>query len=261
MLARCLLWLIAATCLRAQLNEGHYYLRSVPNISVRLITGEQRSLHDLLRQRVRILTFFSARCAGLCSPYLLYAKQALGTPTDFAILVLSFDPRDDLEAIRQTAWRLGLADAPSWLWGTAPATDIAALLSSIGYTLRYDTLRSDYDHTILLTVLDERGNILRRMEGFQDPLLFRELAREARGEFVLSYPIPTAEVALRCFELDKAAGTWCLSTGMALLLLPPVTSLLLASVLHAVLGRSRRRRAAGSPPHEDLSSSEALKTA
>ncbi|MCS6965586.1 MAG: hypothetical protein NZ473_02290 [Candidatus Kapabacteria bacterium] len=239
MLARLSGCLIVAPLLWAQLNEGHYYLRSVPDVPVTLITGEQRSLHHLLQSRAVLLTLFSSRCQGLCSPYLLYLKRELASPREFAVVALSFDPRDRLTDVAATAHRFGLAKASGWTWGLLHPTGAMSLLSTLGYAVRYDSSRADYDHSIVLFVLDRRGNILRRMEGFQDPALLKDLAREARGEFVLSYPLPSTDVALRCFELDKETGSWRLSMGMALLLVPPIASFALAGLVQLALALRR----------------------
>lgn len=236
MLACSCLFLIGTGLLWAQLNEGHYYLRRIPNVPLILTDGEQRPLHSIVRERSVILTLFSARCGGLCSPYLLYLKRALGTaPQGYTVLVLSFDPRDGLEDVRATAQRLGLADHPTWRWGLLPQEYAEQLRTALGYSVLYDSSRGEYDHSIVVCVLDQRGNLLRRMEGFQDPLLLKDLIREARGEFVLSYPIPSTAVALRCFELDRETGAWRLSWGMSILLLPPVSSLVLVLVLQLCL--------------------------
>jgi len=237
------LLLIATGILGAQLNEGRYYLRRLPDVPLILTDGEQTSLYRFLQHQSILLTLFSARCGGLCSPYLLFLKQALGTaPEGFTVLALSFDSRDTRSDVRAMAHRLGLAEQPGWRWGIIPPEHIPRLLTTLGYSVRYDSARREYDHSIVVVVIDRRGNILRRMEGIQDALLLKDLVREARGEFVLSYPLPTTEVALRCFELDKETGSWRLSWGMALLLIPPATSFVVAVLLQLLLLPVRRAK-------------------
>ncbi len=242
MLACSVFGLISAIPLWAQLNEGHYYLRKIPDVRLVLATGEQTTLYSLIRSHSILLTLFSARCGGLCSPYLLYLKQAIGTtPQGYAVVALSFDPRDRLEDVRATAQRLGFTDHSTWRWGLLLQEHVPRLLTALGYSVHYDSTRREFDHSIMLCVLDQRGNLLRRMEGFQDPVLVWDLVREARGEFVLSYPIPGTDVALRCFELDRETGHWRLSWGMALLLVPPISSFALAITLQLLIGLRRRR--------------------
>ncbi len=236
--------LIAAGTARAQLNEGQYYLRTLPDVPIVLVDGSKTTLHRLFQSQSVILTLFSAHCGGLCSAYLLYLRQALGsTPTGFRVVVLSFDPRDTLADVRVLTQRLALAEHPSWQWGVMDPEQIPRLLAGLGYALRYDPTRNDYDHSIVVFVVDRQGNILRRMEGFQDPALLKDLVREARGNFVFSYPLPATDVALRCFDFDKETGTWRLSWGMALLLLPPVSSLAIALLLRLLVALEQFRAA------------------
>ena len=228
--------------LTAQLNEGQYYLRRLPQVCVQGISGEQTTLHRLLSESPVLLTLFSARCTGLCSPYLHSLADAIGEPEGYRVVVLSFDLRDRLEDVRQFARRVGAANRGGWWWGIPSAEDLPALLEALGYRLLFSPEQQQYDHTLALVVLDRRGNILRRIEGWQAVGYVKSALREAQGEYVLSYPIPGYDVALRCFEVDKSTGAVRLSWGMGMLLLPPVVTVLLGIVLQFSSRRARRSR-------------------
>ncbi|GIV52837.1 MAG: hypothetical protein KatS3mg038_3358 [Candidatus Kapaibacterium sp.] len=230
-----------AAPLVGQPNEGRYYLRRLPEVRVQGIGGEQSSLHQLLGESPVLLTLVSARCTGLCSPYMHSLVEAIGIPRGFRVVILSFDPRDRLEELRSFARRVGAEALQGWWWGIPEREDLPALLEALGYRLRFSPEREEFDHTLALAVLDRRGNILRRIEGWQAVKYVRSALREARGEFVLSYPLPGYDVALRCFEVDKDSGAVRLSWGMGLLLVPPAVSICVAMFLHIVLRQSRHR--------------------
>lgn len=232
-----------AAPLSGQLSEGRYYLRTLPAVRIHGIDGEQSSLHQLLEESPVLLTLVSARCTGLCSPYMHSLVEAIGIPRGFRVVVLSFDPRDRVEELRSFARRVGAEALQGWWWGIPKREDLPALLEALGYRLRFSPERGEFDHTLALAVLDQRGNILRRIEGWQAVRYLRSAVREAQGEFVLSYPLPGYDVALRCFEVDKDSGTVRLSWGMGLLVVPPALSLLLGGVLHGLCARARKRRA------------------
>jgi cytochrome oxidase Cu insertion factor (SCO1/SenC/PrrC family) len=215
----------------------------LPEVRVQGIGGEQSSLHQLLGESPVLLTLVSAHCTGLCSPYMHSLVEAIGTPRGFRVVVLSFDSRDRLEELRSFARRVGGEALHGWWWGIPKGEDLPALLEALGYRLRFSPEREEFDHTLALAVLDRRGNILRRIEGWQAVRYVQSALREARGEFVLSYPLPGYDVALRCFEVDKDSGAVRLSWGMGLLLVPPALSLLLGGMLHSLCARARKSRA------------------
>ena len=65
-----------------------------------------------------------------------------------------------------------------------------------------------------------------------------DLVREARGEFVASYPLP-GRVRFRCVQFDEATGRVRLDWGVLLLLVPVVACTIVTTAMFRA-GRSRR---------------------
>jgi hypothetical protein len=65
-----------------------------------------------------------------------------------------------------------------------------------------------------------------------------EVVREARGQFVASYPLPGA-VRFRCFDYDPASGRATIAPGTLLLLVPALGAVGMTLGLFRWTNRSR----------------------
>ncbi|MFA5300257.1 MAG: SCO family protein, partial [Lutibacter sp.] len=85
------------------------------------IAGEQQlAFHELYSGKPLLLALVFTRCTGVCSPFLLKLKQNLqfkNKDNSFNVLVLSFDPRDNIKDMELMAKRFGLEDNKQWLFG------------------------------------------------------------------------------------------------------------------------------------------------
>ena len=232
----------AATCASAQPvmrapDEASYVNRVVPDIVIRTAGGERR-LSSVWREGPVLLTLVFTRCAGVCSPYLRALRAAdaqLGAPTDIRRLVISFDPRDTAEDMRRTAGHLDLANRPDWIFAVAAPGDIARVTRAAGFWFAWDAGREQFDHPALLVAI-RGGRIVRLLVGGTvTTARLAEVLREARGQFVASYPLP-GDVRFRCFDYDPATGRATLAWGALLLLVPA------AAATSGTLLLFRRRR-------------------
>ena len=222
-------------------DESRYVNRQVPDIQIRTATGETR-LSALWQDGPLVLTMVFTRCGGVCSPYLRAlrrADEALDLPADVRRVVLSFDPRDTPADMRSTAEHLGLADDPGWVLGVATPSDIDRLARALGFWFEWDPSRQQFDHPALLVGIRE-GRVARLLVGGSiTPARLGEVVREARGQFIASYPLPT-DVLFRCFQYDPVTGLPTLSWG-AIVLLVPALGTAIATVGLFRAGRARRR--------------------
>jgi cytochrome oxidase Cu insertion factor (SCO1/SenC/PrrC family) len=221
-------------------DEASYVNQPFPDIVVRTTAGERR-LSRLWREGPVILTLVFTRCAGVCSPYLRAlhaADERLGAPADVRRVVLSFDPRDTVEDMRRTAAHLEVADRADWIFGVASPADIERVAHAAGFWFTWDADREQFDHPAMLVAVRD-GHIARLFVGGTiTPARLAEVLREARGQFVASYPLP-GNARFRCFDYDPATGRATLAWGSLLMLIPAVTAV--AGTLMIFGARYQRR--------------------
>jgi protein SCO1 len=109
-------------------------------------TGRSHDLADLVRGQVTVLAFIYTQCADVCPTATLRLSQlhdlAAHDPTvasRLRLVTMSFDPETDTpDVMRRHAeqWRAGPAEAPEWLFLTAP--DAASI----------KPIMADYDQTV-----------------------------------------------------------------------------------------------------------------
>jgi cytochrome oxidase Cu insertion factor (SCO1/SenC/PrrC family) len=197
----------------------------VPEAQIRLATGATVELSTLWRSRPLLLTLVFARCVGVCPPYVGSLARAVsaagGAGADYDVLVLSFDPRDAPEDVRNLGGLHGLDGQPGWSFGVV-ARGREALERSIAFWTEWDGESGQFDHPALTAAID-RGYVVRLLAGATvPPARMREVVFEFRRAFVGTYPLPSARTPFRCFRFSPESGRLSFDWGMALLLLPGV---------------------------------------
>ena len=221
-------------------DEARYVTREVPDVAVRTADREVL-LSALWGEGPLVLTMVFTRCAGICSPYLRAlrrADEALDSPEDVRRVVLSFDPRDTPDDMRRTAEHLGVAGHPGWVLGVAAPADVERLARALGFWFEWDDDRRQFDHPALLVGIRE-GRVARLLVGGSvNAARLGEVVREARGQFIASYPLP-GDVLFRCFDYDPVTGAPTLAWGALVLLVPALGTTVTTLVLFR--GQARRR--------------------
>jgi cytochrome oxidase Cu insertion factor (SCO1/SenC/PrrC family) len=220
-------------------DEWRYFNREVPDVAIETTAGTVR-LSALWQRGPVLLTLVFTRCAGVCSPFLRSlrgADEALGAPLDVQRVVLSFDVRDTVEDMDRTAAHLGVANRPGWVFATAAPADVDRLARAFGFWFAWDASRQQFDHPAMIVGI-RQGRVARlQVGGRVTAARLGEVVREARGQFVASYPLP-GTARFRCFEYDPVTGNATLAPGVLVLLIPA----LVAGVVTAGLFRRPRSR-------------------
>ena len=207
-------------------DEAWYVNRPVPDIVIRTTAGEM-PLSAMWNRRPLLLTLVFTRCAGVCTPYLRAlrsADEALGSPSDVHRVVLSFDPRDSAADMARTAEHLMVAGSEGWTLGVASPADIERLSRALGFWFDWDEERQQFDHPAMVAGI-RAGRVARLLiGGTVSRARLGEVVREARGQFVASYPLP-GRTRFRCFEYDPATGEAYLSWGILVLVVPALGAL------------------------------------
>jgi len=150
------------------------HLGDKANLDVDLVdeTGATVSLRTLIdKPTVLTLNFF--RCAGICTPQLngvldVLNKVQLQPGTEFQVITVSFDPRDDAElAARKKESYFKQMKRPmppdAWRFLTGRAATTKALADSVGF--EFKPWGEDFVHPGALIMLAKDGKITRYLYG------------------------------------------------------------------------------------------------
>lgn len=208
--------------------------RAVPDIPLRLADGREVMLADLGREQDLLVTFFYQRCAGVCTPFLQWIKDATasvgGLGSDYRILALSFDEADSVVQLAEQASALGLSGHPDWDLAVTDREALAEITGALEFWYQRQPDSTQYDHGSLLVAVRD-GHVHRALRGGPgETQRLRELLWELRGRFV-PYYATQAGPGLRCLSFDPITGQLRLDWGMLLLVLPALASLAAALVL------------------------------
>ncbi len=195
---------------------------------VEITTGEGRyKLSEIYSRSPVVIAYIFTRCVGVCNPFLLRLSEnvrILDSRNKFKVLVLSFDPADDLADLERFAQRFGLEDDNQWIFATTD--QIQEMNESVGFEPVWDSARMQFDHEALLVGINENGYITRKLAGLRDAAALSNVVKEINNEFVLSYPLPNENMLFSCFSYDPVTGKKKFSVGMLVLLLPATITLL-----------------------------------
>ena len=204
-------------------REDAYLYRTFPDARIATASGTV-TLSRLWQQQPILFSLVYTRCAGVCYPFVHSLKQALrsidGLGKDFRMVVVSFDPRDQVKDMQAMARRLGLDRHPDWIFGVTTAKEINRLAESIGYWRRWQPDIRQFDHPAMLVGIRQDGRIARFLIGGSvSAARLYEVVRELRGKFIAAYPLPRKNVIFSCFQYDPEKGL-VLDWGFLILLIP-----------------------------------------
>jgi protein SCO1/2 len=174
------------------------------------------------------------RCPMLCTEVLNGLVQAmldmkLDLGKDFAVVTVSFDPREMPELARakklsyvERYGRPGAADG--WHFLTGEEASIRRLTDAVGFRYVYDAKHDQYAHAAGIIVLTPAGRVSRYFFNVK----FRDLRLglvEASGNRIGS---PIDQLLLYCFHYDPAEGKYGLVIMNVVRLLGALTVLAVA---------------------------------
>lgn len=135
--------------------------------------GEDLKLVDLAGQPVIVVMFYG-KCTGSCpvlmqQTWKLFQEISPELQTDVQVLAVSFDYKNDTPDALKMYAEYEQLDFPNWNFVTAKHSSIRELAMLLGVQYRE---RSDghFEHTNLITILDNDGRITERIEGLNGDL-------------------------------------------------------------------------------------------
>lgn len=191
---------------------------------------------ELYHQKPLLVALIFTRCSGICSPFLLQLKDNVQVNADdksFNILVISFDPRDNLDDMNNMARMFRLENNPQWIF--AVTDSIEQLNQSIGFHPLWDSATNQYDHDALLVGVNKEGYITKKLIGMRTKHDLDLLIASVNNVFAPTYRLPNKNSLFSCFNYDPITGKNTPGLGLLFIALPAVlTVLLLIFISHAV---------------------------
>jgi protein SCO1/2 len=210
--------------------------RDTQDASVRLGT--------LLASKPTLLVPAYYRCTNLCSVVRVGVANAVaGTGLhpgrDFAVVIVSFDPRESAQDARDAqqidARARPDADVASFQYLTGAQQPITALMRSIGFRYFYDARNDQFDHDAGIVLLTPGGQVAQYFFGvqFQPEALRLALVNASHGRIGTLVD----HFLLLCCDYDVATGRYSLTIHHVMQVLGTTT--LLALLVLVLLLRSR----------------------
>jgi len=208
-------------------SEEKNIYEKISDVQLKLINGENISLHQLAAQRPLIVALIFTRCTGVCSPLLFQLMENLQhTPSDknnpYSVLVVSFDPLDSLKDMELMAQRIELQNNKDWQF--AITDNIDQLNSSVGFNPVWNDEIKQFDHDALLVGVNSDGYITKKLIGLRNEKEIGLLNSSINNVFSPTYRLPTSSNLFSCFNYDPATGKNTPGLGLLFIALPAVIS-------------------------------------
>lgn len=215
----------AQTDSRGMAEEENIY-EKIYDAHLNIVGDQALNFHELYSEKPVLLALIFTRCSGVCNPFLLQLKESLELKDNsFNVLVLSFDPRDNLKDMERLAEGLKLDKNSQWMFGTT--TDIEELNQSINFITIWDSIKSQYDHDALLVGINNEGYITKKLIGIREGHDMDLLIASVNNIFSPTYRLPNKNSLFSCFNYDPKTGKNTPGLGLLFIALPAILTILL----------------------------------
>lgn len=221
-------------------NDNHSDFREEQNLYGKIynaplgIVGNNKvsSVEELYNQKPLILALVFTRCYGICNPFLLQLSENikhLQSNSDFNILVISFDPRDNLQDMTNLSKQYGLENNLQWNFAITDSID--AFINSIGFIPKWDSVIKQFDHDALLVGVNEKGLITKNLLGIRIVEDVHKMISSINNVFTPSYRLPTKSNIFSCFNYDPKTQTNRPGLGLLFVALPAIITFLIVTII------------------------------
>lgn len=235
--------LLSASATIGQPNDGwkeeqkvHSRIHDAP---VRLIDGQTTSIWQMSSQKPIVLALIFTRCTGVCNPFILRLKEQLNfseEDLDFQLVVLSFDPRDQLSDMKTYAKRFDLAQQDNWHFGVT--SQISELNQSIAFDPDWDSSRQQFEHDALLAGINTDAYITKKLLGLRSASDLIKLSASVNNGFSPTYQLPNDNMLFSCFNYDPQSGRSFPGLGLVFIALPGVLAFTFVFVIRFLVKHS-----------------------
>lgn len=193
-----------------QVDEIQYLGKSVPDVNIMTDSGVS-TLSDLMADKPTILLLSYFTCDHSCPATIQnLSRTAIDAPdTDYRVIVLSFDEKDNLMTMNHV--KSSLEETPAnWTFGLLKAEESEQLTQSVGFKFFLSEQDQIFVHPAVLIFLSPERKVMRYLFSSEPRGQDIELALiESRNraprinEFV-------DMVKLTCFQYDKSRSRYSL---------------------------------------------------
>jgi len=208
-------------------EEQKVYSR-IHDAPLQLIDGRTTCIRQMSNQKPLVLALIFTRCTGVCNPFILRLKEQLAfreESLDFQLIVLSFDPRDELSDMEAYAKRFDLAQHDKWHFGVT--SQITQLNQSIAFDPEWDSTLQQFEHDALLVGINTDGFITKKLLGIRSNRDLIRLSASINNEFAPTYRLPNKNVLFSCFNYDPQTGKSLPGLGLLFIALPGLLAFIL----------------------------------
>ena len=158
-----------------------------------------------------LLTFNYLGCAMLCSLQQdglarSLTELDLKAGTDFAMLTVSIDPKEEQQTADRAAERMSGKINGQWSVLTAPETAITALTKAAGFNFEYLESKKQFAHPAITYVLTPDGRVSQYLAGLEpSPRDLKFALIEASGGRIGSF---IEQLSLACLQYDSSANAY-----------------------------------------------------
>ena len=229
----CCSYFVCANDIHSDLREEQDIYGKIFNAPL-LISGNSKatSVSSLYGQKPLIVALVFTRCYGICNPFLLQLKENIGqipSNSGFNILIVSFDPRDDLNDMANLAKQYRLENNNQWNF--AVTDSINALIKSISFNPKWDSITKQFDHDALLVGINTNGLITKKLLGIRTANDIKMLISSIHNVFTPSYRLPTKSNIFSCFNYDPKTQTNRPGLGLLFVALPAIITFLIVIII------------------------------
>lgn len=253
-LALALLTVVSLNATAAPSGLGSFAYQQKPGARVPMETvfhdetGHAVDLRDLTGGHPTILALGYFHCPNLCGVlrddlYYALSRSSLRAGRDYALIVLSIDPRetptDAAQAKQDDIARYDLPNATqAWHYLTGTPAQIDVIASAVGFRSRFDAAFKQFLHPTGLVFLTPTGVVSSYLlgVGYQPGDVTLGVTR-ARSGGIAKAALP---VLLLCFHFDPTTGRYTLAISKLIEFGCILTALTLGGTIALALRKERR---------------------
>jgi protein SCO1 len=208
--------------------------------------GGAVTLHEIPQGKPLILVLGYFHCANLCgivraSLFRSLTAAGLQAGRDYALAVLSIDPKDTSDAARaakaQDVATFGIANPRFVHYLTGDAYEIDAVAAAVGFRDRYDAPTQQFVHPVGVVFATSAAVVSNYLLGVgYTPAMVRAAVQRAGAGTIAAAGEP---LLLVCFHFDPTTGRYSLEILKVMRLAGALTVLTLGALLYLLNRRPR----------------------
>ncbi len=197
-----------------KIDEKKYLGNFVKNVKVILENGQETDLYSLLKGKPTILLLSYYTCEGTCPVRIdnlnKLIKETSLKNKDFNVLNLSFDEKDNLEALKKFKEIHG-PFTKHWIFGLIKKNQINELTDSVGFKFFFSERDKTFVHPNVYIFVTEGGRITRYLYGVNPSERDIKLALLETEQNKISFNSIIDLAYLACFTYDPSRSRYVIN--------------------------------------------------